>query len=74
MTAEARYPVAPRDGFGPARRGAPACPSNRARSSSLTCKCCISPSGRCYTLERYGLRPGEVRETFSGYLAAFPGR
>jgi hypothetical protein len=38
----------------------------------------LSRSGRAapglhhYTLERYGLTPGEVRETFSGYLAAFP--
>ncbi len=40
----------------------------------------LSRSGRAsaglhhYTLERYGLTPGEVCETFSGYLAAFPGR
>ena len=32
------------------------------------------PGQHHYTLERYGLRPGEVRETFSGYLGVFPGR
>ena len=32
------------------------------------------PGQHHYTLERYGLTPGEVRETFSGYLGVFPGR
>jgi hypothetical protein len=33
-----------------------------------------APGPHHYTLARYGLTPGGVRETFSGYLAAFPGR
>jgi hypothetical protein len=32
------------------------------------------PGPHHYTLERYGLTPGGIREVFSGYLAAFPER
>ena len=32
-----------------------------------------APGQHRYTLERYGRAPGEVRETFSGYLAASSG-
>ncbi len=33
-----------------------------------------APGPHHYALARYGLTAGGVRETFSGYLAAFPGR